>query len=49
MHTQMYKLRKELNAEMYERIHQAKANFLDITGSMLDDTVHRTLLQARRP
>ena len=45
MHLKEFKLRKDLNQEMYARIHQAKANFLDITGSMLDSTVHRTLLQ----
>ena len=33
MHLKEYKLRKELNKEMYSRIHQAKANFLDITGT----------------
>ena len=45
MHLKEFKLRRDLNQEMYARIHQAKANFLDITGSMLDSTVHRTLLQ----
>lgn len=45
MHLKEFKLRRDLNQEVYARIHQAKANFLDITGSMLDSTVHRTLLQ----
>ena len=31
-----------LNKQMLERIKQAKTNFLDITGEMLDSTVHRT-------
>ena len=33
LHLKEFKLRRDLNKEMYSRIHQAKANFLDITGT----------------
>ena len=33
LHLKEFKLRRDINKEMHARIHQAKANFLDITGT----------------
>jgi hypothetical protein len=42
MQVDLWRQREALNKQMLERIKQAKTNFLDITGEMLDSTVHRT-------
>ena len=45
LHVEMWQQREALNAQMLERIQQAKAKFLEITSQMLDSTVHRTMLE----